>query len=207
MSPFKLAQFVGAAVLVSSFTSFVSWADPSRSVPTRDFARMESDAGGIRRFAEIRPGLARGGEPYEAGIRYLQSRGYKTVVSFVPDTAESAQVAQSGMRYIHIPIRSNFFSCQLPSEEQVRQFLSVVSDTTLYPMFLHCHAGKDRTGAMAAIYRMEVCQWTPDEAVAEMKAFGFSGRYQRLFEFVQGYKPRSTIAESAPVPAMDAAAH
>jgi len=176
----------------------------------KSFARMAPEAGGIRRFAEIRPGLARGGEPGEEGLSYLRDRGYKTIVSFLTNEAESAYVVQSGMRYVHIPMRSGLFSAQPPTDEQVHQFLSVVSDSTLYPVFIHCHAGKDRTGAMSAIYRMEACGWTADEAVDEMKAFGFSGRYKRLLRFVQGYPghpassataPSATSSPAAPSPA------
>jgi hypothetical protein len=47
---------------------------------------------------------------------------------------------------------------------------------------------------MSAIYRMEVCGWTRDEAVEEMKSFGFSGRYQKLLRYVQAYS-----CQSAPV--------
>jgi tyrosine-protein phosphatase SIW14 len=151
---------------------------------------MAPQAGGIRRFAEIRPGLARGGEPGEEGIRYLKDHGYRTVVSFLTDKAESAAVVQSGMRYVHIPMRSSFFYAIPPSDAQVDRFLSLVRDTTQYPIFIHCHAGKDRTGAMSAIYRMVVDRWTPSEAIQEMEAFGFSGRYQRLHEFVEGYSVR-----------------
>src|SRR5262245_22286519 len=64
---------------------------------------------GIPRFAEIRPGLARGGWPGEGGVRYLKEHGYKTVVSFLTDPAESAWVVQSGMKYVHLPMRSSFF--------------------------------------------------------------------------------------------------
>jgi protein tyrosine phosphatase (PTP) superfamily phosphohydrolase (DUF442 family) len=155
----------------------------------KSFAQRVSPESRIPRFAEIRPGLARGGEPDESGLSYLRDRGYKTIVSFLADPAESAFVVQSGMKYVHIPIRSGPFSCPTPSDDQVRQFLAVTQDTTLYPMFIHCHAGKDRTGAMAAIYRMEACGWTNGEAVEEMKSFGFTGRYKKLFNFVQSYKP------------------
>jgi len=155
----------------------------------KSFAQRQSEESRIPRFAEIRPGLARGGEPDEAALQYLRDRGYKTIVSFLADPDESTFVVEQGMKYVHIPIRSGPFSCPTPSDDQVRQFLSVATDTTLYPMFIHCHAGKDRTGAMAAIYRMETCGWTNDEAVEEMKAFGFAGRYKKLFNFVQSYKP------------------
>jgi len=160
----------------------------------KSFAHRQSPECGIARFADLRPGLSRGGEPYEDGYSYLQKHGYKTVVSFLTNPAESTLAAQHGMKFIHIPIQSGPFSCQLPSDAQVKQFLSVVTDTTLYPMYIHCHAGKDRTGAMSAIYRMEACGWTNDEAVQEMKAFGFAGRYKRLYNFVQTYTPHPALA-------------
>jgi protein-tyrosine phosphatase len=165
--------------------------DPSATTTKRTFAKMAPDAAGIRRFAEIRPGVTRGGEPYDVGIRYLKDRGYRTVVSFLTNVAESASVVQSGMKYVHIPINSSFFGCELPTDDQVHQFLSVVTDSTRYPIFIHCHAGKDRTGAMSAIYRMEVDGWTPDEAVEEMRSFGFAGRYKNLLRYVQAYSKRS----------------
>ena len=172
--------------------------DPDTTSTGKSFAQMAPEGSGIRRFAEIGAGLARGGEPGEEGLRYLHDRGYRTIVSFLANSAESAFVVQSGMKYINIPMRSGPFSAQPPTDEQVRQFLSVVKDTTLYPMFIHCHAGKDRTGAMSAIYRMDACGWTTDEAVQEMKAFGFSGRYKRLFRYVRDYSNRQSKAPLLP---------
>lgn len=170
----------------------------------KSFAQRAPEAG-IRRFAEIRPGLARGGDPGEEGLRYLRGRGYRTIVSFLTSPSESAFVVQSGMQYVHIPMRSGLFGADPPTDDQVRQFLSIVQDSTRYPVFIHCHAGKDRTGAMSAIYRMESCGWTADEAVDEMKAFGFAGRYKRLFHFVQGYSSHrlataTPLATTAPEP-------
>jgi len=177
-----------------------SGAEPAATTTTgRTYAERLTEAGGITRFAVICPGLARGGEPDDAGIRYLRDRGYKTVVSFLTNSAESLEVVHSGMRYINIPMRSGPFSAQPPTEEQVSRFLSVVGDSTLFPIFIHCHAGKDRTGAMSAIYRMQVCGWSKDDAIGEMKSFGFAGRYKRLFSYVEDYSvrpPASAVAES-----------
>src|SRR6266850_7415662 len=174
--------------------------DPDTTSTGKSFAQMAPEGSGIRRFAEICPGLARGGEPGEEGLQYLRDKGYRTIVSFLPSPSESAFVVRSGMKYVHIPMHSGPFSAEPPTDEQVRQFLSVVKDTTQYPIFIHCHAGKDRTGAMSAIYRMDACGWTTDEAVQEMKAFGFAGRYKRLFKYVRDYSARQPKAPDATAP-------
>ena len=84
----------------------------------KSFAQRVAPEAGIPRFAQIRPGLARGGEPDEIGLKYLRDRGYKTILSFLTDPAESAFVVQSGMKYIHIPMRSGPFSAQPPTDHQ-----------------------------------------------------------------------------------------
>lgn len=197
MTPSRFLRHAAPVVLALACLAGVAQARSERTTTGKSFASMAPEAGGIPRFAEIRPGLARGGDPGEEGIQYLHGRGYRTVVSFLTDTAESAAVVRAGMHYIHIPMHSGFFYADPPTDAQVHQLLSVVRDSTQYPIFMHCKAGKDRTGAMSAIYRMEVCGWTPNEAIQEMEAFGFSGRYQRLHRFVEGYTVRQVAAAPA----------
>jgi protein tyrosine/serine phosphatase len=84
-------------------------------------------------------------------------------------------------------MRAGIFGATPPTEEQVRLFLSVVKDSSRHPVFIHCRRGKDRTGVMSAIYRIEACGWTSDEAIEEMRAFGFSDHYRGLIRFVQTY--------------------
>lgn len=197
MSAAQKVLLVGVSALTLSAGAVDARTTASMTATGKPLARTIPEAG-IIRFAEIRPGLARGGEPGPEGLRYLRSQGYRTIVSFLTDPAESAWVVQSGMRYVHLPMRSSFFFADTPTDEQVHQFLSVVGDSTQYPMFIHCHAGKDRTGAMTAIYRMEVCGWTVEEAVEEMRAFGFSGRYGKLRNYVENYSVQSPTASSPP---------
>jgi len=162
----------------------------------RSLADCASDIPGIPNFAEIRPGVTRGGQPTKEGIRFLRDRGFRTVISFRSNPSEREVVLRSGMAYVEIPMRAGIFGAAPPAEEQVRQFLSVVTDSSKYPVFIHCRRGKDRTGVMSAIYRIEACGWATDEAIEEMRALGFSGHYRGLMRFVRGY----ARAVQAPVP-------
>src|ERR1041385_2025404 len=154
MKTFKLLSVM--AIAAASLFPLVSSAQLDRTTTGKSFARRAPENVGIARFAEICPGLSRGGEPDESTLKYLHDKGYKTIVSFLPSPAESASVVQFGMKYVHIPMHSGPFSADPPTDQQVEQFLAVAGDTTQYPMFIHCHAGKDRTGALSALYRMQV---------------------------------------------------
>jgi protein tyrosine phosphatase (PTP) superfamily phosphohydrolase (DUF442 family) len=153
----------------------------------KPFAVFTPEVRGISRFAQIEPGLARGGQPTEEGIRYLRERGFRTVVGLRANQAERRALASAGIVYVEIPLRAGLLGAKVPSAEQARLFLSVVSDSARRPVFFHCRRGRDRTGALAAIYRIEAHGWTPEEAVEEMRALGFSGHYKSLLRYVRRY--------------------
>ena len=159
----------------------------------KPFAVSEPDGNGIPNFAEIQPGLTRGGQPSEEGIRFLRDHGYRTVVSFRSDSPDRDDVIRSGMDYVEIPLHAGIFGAKDPTEEQVRQFLAVVTDPARRPVFIHCLRGKDRTGIMSAIYRIEACGWTADDAIEEMRAFGFHGYYRGFVRFVRAYAPHASL--------------
>ncbi|HKQ18617.1 MAG TPA: tyrosine-protein phosphatase [Candidatus Eisenbacteria bacterium] len=159
-----------------------------RDVDPRPFESALGDSG-LPHFFEIEPGLARGGQPTEQGLRLLRERGYRTVVSFRRNSNERRALEEMGIRYVEIPIRAGLVGSTAPTMEEVARFLSIVSDSSQRPVFIHCRRGKDRTGAMAAIYRIQACGWTKDKAIREMLTLGFNRYYGNLMQFVRTYAP------------------
>ena len=49
-----------------------------------------------------------------------------------------------------------------------------LKDPDSAPVFIHCAAGKDRTGYSIATYRMVFDGWAPNDAVVEMCDFRFN---------------------------------
>ncbi|HEY8429872.1 MAG TPA: protein-tyrosine phosphatase family protein [Sandaracinaceae bacterium] len=152
------------------------------------FARPIEDAVGVDYAALVAPGIYRGGQPDEEGIRWLRRLGVRTVVNlrhYHGDT-EGELVRAAGMRYERIPLEST----DPPRPQQVARFLEIVRDQSARPIYVHCLHGVDRTGAMIAIYRMEEQGWSPSEALAEMEHFGAHGILHDLRHFVGAYTPR-----------------
>ncbi len=95
-------------------------------------------------------------------------------------------VEAAGMRSIEIPMDT----MKKIDPAAVRKVLSVLTDPENLPVFVHCAHGKDRTGVVVAVYRMEVEGWREPEAEAEMEAFGFHEIWFQLKKFVRRYPER-----------------
>jgi hypothetical protein len=149
----------------------------------------------IARFAVVDEGLSRGARPSFAAIDSLARHGYHTVVSFIHDPAESVRVCSRGMRYVEIPMVATVFGAAVPTDHELDRFFGAVLDSSGRPVYMHCMHGKDRTGAMAALYRVEVSGWKNAKATAEMDSMGFNGLYRNLHRFVLDYKPRGYLTK------------
>lgn len=137
--------------------------------PTR--AAVPAAAGSrIKNFGRIDQNY-RGGRPKQDDYAYLSSLGIKCVIDLErrSEGSEKQQVEKAGMRFYRIPMSD----ADKPTSQQVEEFLKIVSDPKNQPFYLHCHAGRDRTGALAAIYRMSHDGWNADKAYAEMKQYHY----------------------------------
>jgi protein tyrosine/serine phosphatase len=154
------------------------------------FAEPVPAVPGIVNFAWVGPGVARGEQPEEESLRWLRDHGFRTVIDLRKGHDERAQVEKVGMTSILIPLRADLLGSTAPTEEQVRTFFDAVLDSTRRPVFFHCRRGSDRTGMFAALYRIEVDGWSNDQAIEEMKAYGYNGYYKALIGYVRNYRPR-----------------
>jgi protein tyrosine/serine phosphatase len=138
---------------------------------------------GLTKVGRVAPGIFRGAQPKSEGYATLKAMGVRTVINLRTRHGERKAVEAAGMRYVEVPM--SFWKDVDPAV--VRKALSVMTDPANQPVFLHCTVGTDRTGVVAAVYRMEVEGWSEAEAEAEMEAFGFNGIWSQLKEFVRRY--------------------
>jgi protein tyrosine/serine phosphatase len=101
------------------------------------------------------------------------------------------------MTAVEIPLKADLGSVP-PDDGELKKFFEVILDPARQPVYIHCAFGKDRTGTMAAVYRLEMDGWTADEALQEMEAFGYHNIYRDLIQFVKAYKPRGYAKGTAP---------
>ena len=72
-----------------------------------------------------------------------------------------------------------------------RKFRALLADPKNHPVLVHCFAGVHRTGAYAAIYRMEFERWSNARAIAELKACGYSNLDDEwdVLGYLEQYRP------------------
>jgi hypothetical protein len=151
------------------------------------------EVAGVENFGEVVPGkVFRGAQPTAEGYASLKKMGVKTVVSLRELHSEKDAVLAAGLEPISIPLQADVRGSVPPKPEEVVRFLGIVLDPAKQPVYFHCAHGKDRTGTMCAVYRMEVEGWSPDEAFGEMEAFGFNKIWASLEAFVKSYKAVGT---------------
>lgn len=189
MRVFLLRMYV-IAILALAPGIFVP--EPARAdSPPQFAARLHRP--GLHMLGRVHAGLYRGGSPAgEDGYASLRGLGIKTIITLRPGGGEPELAARFGMRQISIPM----FPERPPTPGQQEKFLALLSDTGLWPLYVHCARGRDRTGVMLALYRVRVDDWSRAAAIAEMERFGHSHReYPALEDFISAL-PEDGHAES-----------
>jgi protein tyrosine/serine phosphatase len=136
-----------------------------------------------RNLHVVEPGvLYRSGQLPLARLQHLvMNQRIRTVVCLregdkLDDQAEEAWIKARGLNFVRIPPRQWWpdSSGQAPADESVAEFRKVMDDPAHYPVLVHCYAGIHRTGTMCAVFRMDYQGWTNEQAMAEMRTYGYT---------------------------------
>ncbi|MEW6281497.1 MAG: tyrosine-protein phosphatase, partial [Candidatus Eremiobacterota bacterium] len=130
--------------------------------------------------------VIRGGQPREAGFSWLKSQGVDTIVNLRREAHwEEKAAARHGLRYVFLAMPV----FDAPTMDLVYRFLQIVTDPANGTIFFHCYHGSDRTGTLAAVYRIAVQGWSVADAVEEFYRHGFhAGYHDRNLEFLYRFE-------------------
>lgn len=137
---------------------------------------------GVSNLHRVSEGLYRGAQPTAEGMRQLKAMGIKTVVNLRSLHSDRDEIGDTGLAYEHIRMAP-----WDPEDDEVVRFLQIATDEARAPVFVHCQRGSDRTGFMCAVYRIVVCGWSREEAIAEMTqgGFGYAGLWKPLVDYLR----------------------
>lgn len=147
-------------------------------------------------FKKDHPALPfyRGSAPTQAGLERLKQLGVNTIIDLrkgeaegtrvksrvvkncnlrdphlpMSPTEEAEVVRKLGLKYVSLPMYN------APNQEQISTFLAMTGDPkAAKSIYVHCQHGRDRTGGMVALYRLQHDRWDYQKVFAEMRGYGF----------------------------------
>ncbi|HTI50929.1 MAG TPA: hypothetical protein VL475_08260 [Planctomycetaceae bacterium] len=149
----------------------------------------------IENLYRLSPRLYSGAQPEgDMGFAALKQMGIRTIISVDGATPDVGAARKQGLRYVHLPIGYD----GIPPAQGLRT-IKAVRDLP-GPVFIHCHHGKHRGPAAAALCAVASEGWTRDQALDWMRSAGTSADYRGLYRSVR-LLPLPTAAELKDVPA------
>jgi protein tyrosine phosphatase (PTP) superfamily phosphohydrolase (DUF442 family) len=153
---------------------------------------------------EIAPGVLTGAGPRgERSFEELAAQGVRTAISVDGEKRDVDAARKYGLRYIHLPIGYD----GVP-EERTLELAKALRELP-GPVYLHCHHGKHRGPAAAAVACVVAGMLDNDGAIRVMKTMGTGENYIGLWASARKARPADPAAlgglrveyrEAVPVP-------
>lgn len=126
----------------------------------------------IINFGQMDERFYRGGQPEMDDYASLAALGIKTIVDLRNDPTdyEKSAAEAHGMTYVNIPMSG----WKYPDDEDIQTFMALMNKPETGKVYVHCKAGKHRTGLVGAIYRFNNYDWSYDQAYKEMKKYNYT---------------------------------
>lgn len=143
------------------------------------------------------------------GLKQLvREYGIRTIVDLREgqkplDRAEEEWANAAGVKRLRIPPRAWWTADgkrPVPAEIGLAEFRDIMNDPRNHPVLVHCWGGIHRTGLYCAIYRMDFQHWSKPDAIAEMRALGYTilDEHSDVLAFLEHYQPPPRQSAAAP---------
>jgi tyrosine-protein phosphatase SIW14 len=163
----------------------------------------------ICNFHQVDADLYRGGQPRPSAYPKLAELGIRTIINLEePKYAEREKAAveelnrdlkpEARIDFISFPIDQTEIATDGVPHEQLRDLFQQMQKARK-PIFIHCYHGRDRTGAIVALYRMLRREKSYQEATDEAFHYRLGHHDMGMRNTIDRYKNPKKL-ESLPCP-------
>jgi protein tyrosine/serine phosphatase len=147
------------------FTSAHTWADATASLRSPEWAQP---VGNQYNLHQMTPTLYRSALPDSNALPLLEKLKIGTVINFLPES-DGSWLKPPDIRQVQLVYRTNHVD-----DADVLAALRAIREAEANgAVLMHCKHGSDRTGLMAAMYRVVIQGWSKEDALNEMTLGGF----------------------------------
>jgi len=131
----------------------------------------------------VSPQVSRGQRPDAAKLAVLTAGGHRATINLCAemDGGDAPAIVAAGLGAVlttsHFPVTD----MESPTMGQLVEILDLLSEPGTGLTYVHCEAGKGRTGVVIACYRMAVMGWDAADAIVEAANFGCTPPGQLAF--------------------------
>lgn len=170
--------------LCLSFMALIAFdqvqAEPVQPLRPSEWAQpMESPY----RLFQMSPTLYRSALLDQGALPLLDTLKVRTVITFLPES-DAHWLSTPGVTLVQLPYKTN----RVDDSQVLSALRAIETGQSKGPVLMHCKRGSDRTGLMAAMYRVVVQGWSKEDALREMTegGFGDSAHFKDSIRYMMG---------------------
>ncbi|MEO8488314.1 dual specificity protein phosphatase family protein [Pseudomonas sp.] len=152
-------------MLLALFATVSAQADDATPLRSPEWAQPVGDQFNLH---QMTPTLYRSALPDSSALPVLQQLKIGTVINFLPES-DAPWLDASDIKQVQLTYRTN----HVDDSDVLAALRAIQQAEANGPVLMHCKHGSDRTGLMAAMYRVVVQGWSKEDALNEMTLGGF----------------------------------
>jgi len=152
-------------MFIALFSSAFAQADEPIYIRSPEWAQP---VGSQYNLHQMTPTLYRSGLPDSNAAPLLEKLKIGTVINFLPES-DANWLKSPDIRQVQLTYRTN----HVDDSDVLAALRAIQEAETNGPVLMHCKHGSDRTGLMAAMYRVVIQGWSKEDALNEMTLGGF----------------------------------
>lgn len=139
---------------------------------------------GVHNVLPVTANVVSGSQPHgEEGFKTLKELGVEVVVSVDGATPQVELARKYGLRYVHVPI--GYDGIADDAQASFKRLMQELGDKRI---FFHCHHGKHRGPAAAAVACMEAGVLQQNQALDFLRSAGTSSDYGGLWKEITNFR-------------------
>ena len=134
--------------------------------------KVQPEVAGVPNLHQVTRHLYRSAQPDAEGFRNLDAMGLRAVLSMRQTVSDAPLAEGTGLTLYRVPMKSRYVA-EKNGAKVVQAMRDLREAMKAGPVLVHCHHGADRTGLIAALWRILYEGWSKQAAIDEMIEGGY----------------------------------